>query len=177
MTGRHWIGLALVMLAAAGTLVVPGLQEDTGPPGRPTGPTHGCDDARGAPSERPTLCLLNAERRRNGREALRRNPALDRAARAHAEDMAARDYFAHEAPDGTGPHRRILRAGYRDPRLTGENLAFGEREAGAPSAIVDGWMHSPGHRRNILRPGFAEIGIAVVEDGDRAIYVTTFGRR
>jgi uncharacterized protein YkwD len=169
---KQAIGLVIVVLAAVGTFVLPRIgQDDT-----PTGPSHGCEDAR-EPDERATLCLLNAERREHDRRALRRRPALDAAARAHAEDMRDRDYFAHEAPDGTGPHERILRAGYRRPRLTGENLAKGEREAGAASAIVDGWMHSPGHRENILRPRFEEIGIAVVEDGDLHIYVTTFGAR
>ena len=175
MSAKQWIGLAIVALAAVGTFVVPGLQRGGTP--EATGPTHGCDGARGDPDERVTLCLLNAERARHGLTRLRRNAALDRAARRHAKDMVERDYFAHEAPDGTGPHQRILRAGYVDPRLTGENLAFGEREAGAPSSIVDGWMHSPGHRRNILRRGFTEIGVAIATDGDRATYVTTFGRR
>ena len=36
-------------------------------------------------------------------------------------------------------------------------------------------MHSPGHRANVLRHGFEEIGIAIARDGDEAIYVTTFG--
>ena len=72
-------------------------------------------------------------------------------------------------PDAHG--RRSLPAG----TLLGRT--FAEREAGAPSSIVDGWMHSPGHRRNILRRGFTEIGVAIATDGDRATYVTTFGRR
>jgi uncharacterized protein YkwD len=173
---RQWIGLVIVALAAIATFVVPGLDRTAGEP-EPRGPTLGCDGARGEPDERVTLCLLNAERRRHDRRPLRRNRVLDAAAMKHARDMAARDYFAHEAPDGTDPHQRIRRAGYAEPRLTGENLAQGEREAGAPSSIVDGWMHSPGHRENVLRRGFDEIGIAVVEDGDLAIYVTTFGRR
>jgi uncharacterized protein YkwD len=174
VTARHWIGLALVALAAAGTFLLPGVRPG-GP--EPTGPAHGCAGARDEPAPRPILCLLNAERRGQGLPPLRPNPALRRAARAHADDMARRHYFAHEAPDGSDPNERILRAGYRDPRLTGENLAEGEKEAGAPSSIVDGWMHSPGHRANVLRPGFDEIGIAIAKDGDLAIYVTTFGRR
>ena len=170
MSAKQAIGLVIVALAAIGTFVIP-----RGDGGEPTGPTHGCDAARGDPDERATLCLLNAERGRRDLRPLRSDAALARAARRHARDMAERDYFAHESPDGTGPHRRIVRAGYRRPRLTGENLAEGEAEAGAPSSIVDGWMHSPGHRANILRRGFTEIGIGIATDGEKAIYVTTFG--
>jgi uncharacterized protein YkwD len=173
VSARQVIGLVLVALAAVATFAMPQLRDDGG---EPTGPTHGCERA-GEPDEAATLCLLNAERRARGLRPLRRRAALDRAARAHAQDMRERDFFAHEAPGGTGPHERILRAGYRDPRLTGENLAKGERGAGTASSIVDGWMHSPGHRENILRPRFEEIGVAIVEDGEERIYVTTFGAR
>jgi uncharacterized protein YkwD len=173
VSAKQVIGLAIVALAAVGMFVVPVRRGDDP---EPTGPTRGCERA-GEPDERATLCLLNAERRRRDLRPLRRRPALDRAARAHAADMARRDYFAHESPEGVGPHERILRAGYRDPRTTGENLAQGERTAGAASSIVDGWMHSPGHRANILRRRFEEIGIAIVDDGDLHVYVTTFGAR
>ncbi len=173
MSARQWIGLAIVALAAIGTFVVPGL--DRGGRGAPAGPDHGCAGARGEPEPAPTLCLLNAERTRHGLRPVREEPRLRRAARRHARDMAARGFFAHESPEGVGPHERIRRAGYSGARLTGENLARGEREAGAPSAIVDGWMHSPGHRANVLRRGFEEIGIGIVVEDDEAFYATAFG--
>ena len=171
MNAKQAIGLVLVALAAVGTFVVP-----RGDDAEPTGPTHDCENAA-EPDERATLCLLNAERRRHDLRALRRHAALDQAARDHAADMRDRDFFAHESPGGSDPHERIRRSGYRAARLTGENLAKGEREAGVAQSIVDGWMHSPGHRANILRRGFEEIGVAIVEDGDLRIYVTTFGAR
>jgi uncharacterized protein YkwD len=174
VSARQGIGLAIVALAVAASFLVPGIQ--TGSP-EPKGPTRGCEGARGEPAAGATLCLLNAERGRHGLRPLRQDGRLARAARRHARDMAARDYFAHESPEGTQPHERILRAGYRRPRLTGENLARGEAEAGAPSAIVDGWMHSPGHRENILRRGFEEIGIGIVVEDGEAFYATTFGAR
>ena len=172
MSAKQAIGLVLVALAAVGTFVVPRAGDDADP----TGPTHGCPEAD-RPDERATLCLLNAERRRHDLRPLDRNAALDRAARLHAEDMRDRDFFAHDSPEGSDPHQRIRRAGYRAARLTGENMAKGEREAGVAQSIVDGWMHSPGHRANILRRRFEEIGIAIAEDGDLQIYVTTFGAR
>ena len=174
MSAKQVIGLVIVALALVGSFVVPAVRPGSS---EPTGPTHGCEGAQGEADREATLCLLNAERRLHGLRALRENADLARAARRNAEDIAAREYSAHRSPERTTPHERIRAAGYRAPRLTGENLAKGEREAGAPSSIVDGWMHSPGHRANILRAAFEEIGVAIAADGDVAIYVTTFGAR
>lgn len=191
MEGRR----AAILLAAVAALVAvtyftPSLhfgpfdREDE--PAGGDAPTHGCAHARDEPrdglrdAERATLCLLNAERRARGLGPLRADRALRRAALEHSEDMVERDFFEHENPDGLGPHGRIVRAGYRLRRggfSTGENLATGD--PGTPAAMVDGWMHSPGHRKNILRAGFEEIGIGIVprhqEGGLGATYTTTFG--
>ena len=150
-------------------------------------PTHGCDHADEVPSagdgervERATLCLLNAERRAHDRSTLAPDRRLERAARAHARDMLARDFVEHVTPDGVTPDERIRAAGYDGPGFTGENLAYGELEVSTPAAIVDGWMHSPGHRANILRRAFTEIGVAIEpraigSDRPGGTYVTTFG--
>jgi uncharacterized protein YkwD len=67
---------------------------------------------------------------------------------------------------------------------TGENLAYGTGPEGSPAEIVDRWMHSPGHRDNILRAAFTEIGIGVTFDVPKrepkgtdpgATYTTDFG--
>jgi uncharacterized protein YkwD len=67
---------------------------------------------------------------------------------------------------------------------TGENLAYGTGPEGSPAEIVDRWMHSPGHRENILRAAFTEIGIGVTFDVPKrepagtdpgATYATEFG--
>ena len=88
---------------------------------------------------------------------------LQRAAELHSLDMAARDFFEHRNPDGVHPDARIVRQGY-PPILVGENLAWGETEKSTPAAIVELWMQSPGHRRNILEPGYREIGIGMAYD-------------
>jgi uncharacterized protein YkwD len=86
------------------------------------------------------------------------------------------------SPDGRTPAQRIAVAGYPPSRATGENLAWGTETEATPVRIVDGWMHSPGHRVNILRPTYTEIGIGVTRGAPRphvhgraAIYATTFG--
>ena len=129
------------------------------------------------------LCLLNEERADHGLPALRYNPLLELASQRHSEDMAARDFFAHNTPDGVDPQARMAAAGYPlVGRHTGENLYWGEEMHAPPVAAMDGWMHSPGHRENILRPEFAEVGVGVAYDapvagghGRSALYTTDFG--
>ena len=81
---------------------------------------------------------------------------------------------------------RLTRTGYmRGARAwtVGENLAWGSGTRSTPREIVAAWMHSPGHRANILQRRFREIGIGVVFDSPRgssataATYTTTFGAR
>ena len=178
--------MAVVVVAAVGAAVLvqaaPWRQESS--PLSPEkvgrcGRTSRAPDRAGlAEVRRQTLCLLNLERARRGLRRLREVHALDVASRRHARDMAARHYLEHVALDGSTPTDRVVRAGYGPhPRLVGENLAFGDREAGSPASIVGGWMHSPGHRANILRRRFREIGIGVALSRRRAYYATDFGRR
>ena len=129
-----------------------------------------------------TLCLINAQRQRNGRVPLSQNIRLQRAAALHSLDMARRKYFEHRAPDGEQPDARIVHQGY-PPILVGENLAWGELEESTPANIVSLWMKSPGHRANVLETGYREIGIGLAfqapeaqdEPRQAAIYTTTFG--
>ena len=189
---RAAVLLAAVAVLVAVTYFTPSLHfgpfEGEDEPAGGDAPTRGCAHARDEPrdglrdAERATLCLLNAERRARGLGPLQADRALRRAALEHSQDMVERDFFEHENPDGVGPHERIVRTGYslrRSGFSTGENLATGD--PGTPAAMVDGWMHSAGHRKNILRPGFEEIGIGIVprhqEGGLGATYTTTFGGR
>jgi uncharacterized protein YkwD len=130
------------------------------------------------------LCLLNAERTRHGLHRLRMNARLSQASRRHARDMVQRHYFAHSSRNGESFSARILATGYgrRGFRLLGENLVWGTGSSASPAGVVDMWMHSPGHRANILRAGFREIGIGVVRGTPGsatagATYATDFGAR
>jgi hypothetical protein len=109
------------------------------------------------------LCLHNERRAERGLPALGYEARLEVAAQRHAQDMVKRRYFAHESPEGTGPDRRALLAGYPAQHYSsGENLAWGTGREASPVEIVDGWMHSPGHRENILRTAFTELGVGIV---------------
>jgi uncharacterized protein YkwD len=129
-----------------------------------------------------TFCLINAQRRRHGEPPLGQNGLLQNAAELHSLDMAKRQYFEHVDPDGVAPDARIVQAGY-PPILVGENLAWGELAQSTPANIVSLWMKSPGHRANVLEPGYREIGIGMAFQAPEhqpvpkqaAIYTTTFG--
>jgi uncharacterized protein YkwD len=129
------------------------------------------------------LCLLNAERGAAGLPRLHSNSRLGRAARGMANLMVKQRFFAHDTPDGRSVLDRVKPTGYiRGSWSLGENIAWGSGALATPRAIVNGWMHSPGHRANILRGKFRDIGIGVklgapgqgLSGG--ATYVTDFGR-
>lgn len=103
------------------------------------------------------LARVNAARKEAGAPPLRANPKLDLAAQRHAEDMLARDYFAHQSPEKKTVRDRARDAGY-DWRMIGENIAEGQFTV---DEVMDTWLHSPGHRRNILDPGFKELGVGL----------------
>jgi uncharacterized protein YkwD len=144
--------------------------------------------AKAAKVRAATLCLLNAQRRSHGLRKLRANGRLRRAAAGYARFMVARDFFAHEGPDGSTPLSRIRSTRYlRGARswAIGENLAWGTGSFATPRATVRAWMHSPGHRANILNGSFREIGIGVADGAPVSIgaaapgatYATDFGYR
>ena len=101
-------------------------------------------------------------------EPLTRSPALDEAARAHAEDMARNSFLAHTGSDGSNPGERAARAGY-DWRVVAENVASGQT---SPDDIAATWLESPGHCANLRDAKYFETGIAyALNPGDgRDIY-------
>jgi len=133
-----------------------------------------------------TLCLLNRARARHGLPPLRTNPKLARAARRHARDMVRRRYFSHDSLGGASAFDRILRTHYAPRRSSwwlGENIGWGSLSRSQPAALVRAWMHSPGHRANILSRRFREVGIGIAPGvplrGQRlagATYTTDFGQ-
>ena len=100
-------------------------------------------------------------------EPLTWNCTLEAAAKAHSRDMAENGYFSHTGPDGVGIQQRVSSQGY-EWRAVGENIAAGQE---AIDAVVEGWLESPGHCRNIMNEAFTEMGMAKVEaDGSDSMY-------
>jgi len=126
------------------------------------------------------LARVNAARRSAGLAPLKRNLDLDRAAQEHARDLLERGYFEHVSPEGATPMSRASAAGYRG--LVSENL---HRRIGSIEVVLDDWLRSPGHRRNLLDPGANDLGIGLAigpgygsdPSGYRLIWVQSFGRR
>lgn len=106
------------------------------------------------------LSMVNSERVAEGCKPLRVDHRLVRAATAHSADMSRRGYFAHTTPDGVTFGERIRRAGY--PKPGAENIAHGQTSA---RQVVDDWLASPGHHRNIVNCKMKAIGIGVSPDG------------
>jgi len=105
------------------------------------------------------LELTNKAREEAGVEPLKENPKLDEAAILKAQDMLAKDYFAHTSPEGVSPWEWFKKAGYFF-KAAGENLAIGFFDS---EELFQAWLNSKSHRENILNPNFKEIGLAVVK--------------
>lgn len=114
--------------------------------------------------------LTNDERTQQGCKPLRPNERLHTAARSHSEDMAARDYFSHTSPDGDSPGDRAAAAGY--DAWAGENIAMGYESA---EDVVEGWMNSEGHRKNILNCDFRTIGVGLADSARGKYWTQSFG--
>jgi uncharacterized protein YkwD/uncharacterized membrane protein required for colicin V production len=118
-------------------------------------------DAKVEPqTEEAMLELVNKERTSRGLVPLVMDEKLREVARAHADDMFKRGYFAHNTPEGVDPFARMQAAGIVFG-TAGENLAL------APELNIahEGLMNSPGHRANILNPSFRKVGIGVLDGG------------
>lgn len=103
------------------------------------------------------LAYTNVERYKEGLSLLSSNTLLGEVARKKMLDLFARQYFAHESPTGESVSDLANGVGYRFI-VVGENLALGD--FGSSQGVVEAWMNSEGHRKNILSKAYSEIGIA-----------------
>jgi uncharacterized protein YkwD len=139
--------------------------------------------------EAAMACLINQERTAARLVPLRVDSRLGRSATFHVRSMIARRFFNHETPGHPTLLRRILGTGYfagvRDGLFT-QNLGYGPDPVGTADSLVEAWMASESHRRNILEPRFRHIGFGsgLVGPGapfhpsrNSAVYATDFGRR
>ena len=131
------------------------------------------------------LCLHNRIRADRDLPLLRENARLQRAAAGHSANMVDKHFFAHTTPAGVSMVDRIFRANYASRNQSwafGENIAWGTGRLSTPKAVMDAWMNSSGHRANILRRNYRELGVGVVtgvpRGGNRgATYTADFGVR
>jgi len=140
--------------------------------------------------------LINRERSKHGLSQLALDSALSRIARGHSRDMAKRNYFDHNSPEGHDFSYRYKQEGYScairadgaihlgaenilqnnlyDRVTTVNGVAYYDwnSEENIAETTVQGWMNSPGHRKNILTPHWRNEGLGVVIAPDDKVYIT-----
>lgn len=121
------------------------------------------------------LQLTNSERTKLGLPPLQLNTSLSAAAAQKAQDMFAHNYWSHTSPEGKTPWDFIVFSGY-EYTMAGENLAKNFSDSGG---VVQAWMASQTHRDNIIKPGYQDVGFAIVNgvlDGEETtLVVQMFG--
>jgi uncharacterized protein YkwD len=147
--------------------------------------------------ERNIHDLINGERRKHGLSLLTWDNKLSSIARKHSQDMAMRNYFSHDTPEGHGFSYRYSQAGYScavhgqgNIYYTGaenifqnnlyDRVVFIDGVANydwntvrkIAESTVQGWMNSRGHRKNILTPYWTSEGIGVALSPDDKVYIT-----
>ena len=114
---------------------------------------------------------VNHERAARGLALLKWEEGLARAARKHAARMAEQDLLEHQVPGEANLATRAREEGVSFSHIT-ENIGMGA----SADKFHDGWMHSPGHRANILDAASDSVGIAVFEGGEQLFAVEDFAR-
>lgn len=121
--------------------------------------------------EEEVLRLVNEERAKEGLDPLKMDSGLLDA--AHIRSKEIKQYFSHTRPDGTICFTAIANSNAYSPK--GENIAMGQ---GSPKKVMESWMNSDGHRKNILTPEYNCIGVGCYKDSEGVLYwVQMFGRR
>ncbi len=131
------------------------------------------------------LCLHNQIRAGKGLPTLRDNAKLRKAALSHSNTMVVEGYFDHTSPSGATFVDRILSAKYakrNDAWTLGENLAWGTGDLSTPAGVMQSWMNSAGHKANILKSAYREVGIGIrlgvpADNGVGATITADFGSK
>jgi uncharacterized YkwD family protein/spore coat assembly protein SafA len=118
--------------------------------------------------ESQVIQLTNQERAKNGLKPLAADWQLSRIARYKSADMRDKNYFSHTSPTYGSPFTMMKNFGV-NYRSAAENIAAGQR---TPNEVVQSWMNSPGHRKNILSPAYTHTGVGHATGGNYGHYWT-----
>ncbi|MEM1503094.1 CAP domain-containing protein [Domibacillus sp. 8LH] len=108
--------------------------------------------------EQEVAKLVNQERAKVGLKALTLDTELSKVARAKSQDMKDKGYFSHQSPTYGSPFDMMKQFGITY-KTAGENIAKGQK---TPAEVMEAWMNSDGHRKNILNSEFTHIGVGYV---------------
>jgi hypothetical protein len=176
------VGLGSIRLGGTAMEVAPPLHRGT-PWARflaPEGTCRGDGNTSGPKAEQlfAMRCLLDWARTRRGLPPLRTDTALVTSSKLKAEAIVRCGDFSH-TPCGAPFSETFDAAGWRGP--AGENIVWGASLAASPRVLVDGWLHSDGHRENLFRLLWSAQGLAFVRvetflgKGPASVWVHQFG--
>lgn len=168
--GSGWVLGGIVCILAGLPLALPAQARPKAPAEVQLVPWWTASDYPGeAAIEEAIFRETNEQRVRAGRSPLQADAALQVAARQHSLEMLELDYFDHTSPrrEWAEPFQRAYLAGCWEAQI-GENIAKNYSDRGRTaeeivSTFMEGWMESPKHRENILRPEFTHLGVGVVQ--------------
>jgi uncharacterized protein YkwD len=146
----------------------------------PAGACKGSTNAAASAFEqrRAMRCLVNWARAQDRLRGLSPSSSLGRAAALKGRGIVACRQVSH-TPCGSGATAAVRKTGYRYARFA-ENLMMAPPGAASPRAVVASWLQSPKHQANILRPGFREVGTALVRadgtfyEGAAVVWIVAF---
>jgi hypothetical protein len=123
-------------------------------------------------AERRLLDQANEARKKTGLFALKWDDKLAAAARIHAQKMAEAHSLSHRLVGEADLTDRIAATGLRFSSVA-ENIAY---STDGSEDFHDDWMHSPGHRANILGTNSDSLGVAVLDYKGKYYAVQDFAR-
>jgi uncharacterized protein YkwD len=187
---KHGLSRLIAVIAAAAALLVaagPGAERaQAGTACTKYGDVR-AEKLRNRQARAAVRCFLNRERDQRGLKNLDKDRKLQRASQKHNEIMMKKGCFSHQCPGEGSLEARLRGVEYLIGGLLawtyGENIAYGGEYLGTPKAIVKAWMHSPGHKANILNPAFRDVGVGFSSgipgnaNADGGTYTTDFGMR
>lgn len=127
--------------------------------------------------ESQMIHLINSIRSSRGLQLLNPNPVLNSIARSRSRDMLSRNYFSHYTPEGKNIFNILVEDGIMYA-CSAENLSQASPPSlGSPEAVVNNWMSSSAHRANMLNPHFGQLGLGVIDSGNRRVITLIFINR
>ncbi|MCC0639379.1 MULTISPECIES: CAP domain-containing protein [unclassified Clostridioides] len=118
--------------------------------------------------QKEVVDLVNVERSKAGLNPLTLDADVSNVATKKSQDMIDNNYFAHNSPTYGSPFDMLKKFGI-SYKTAGENIAMGQK---TPKEVVNAWMNSEGHRKNILNPNYSKIGVGVAQKSGGSIYWT-----
>ncbi|SFK59073.1 uncharacterized protein, YkwD family [Halobacillus dabanensis] len=120
------------------------------------------NEAASGDFQQQVIDLTNEAREKNGLKPLKNSNDVEEVAQVKSEDMSQNDYFSHTSPTYGSPFDMLKEFGV-DYSTAAENIAAGQQ---SPESVVDGWLNSSGHRKNIMNKNITHIGVGYAKDGN-----------